>query len=153
MFNVVRNGVETRSLEHNNDICIGCGICVDTCPNDSLKLGPLVPIARGIIDMDYVSIKQDSCVLCGICAVSCPFNALSFKINGNNINNLENYPKWNIQSSINQEECIYCGKCNQVCPSDAIIFDRELPDRSELVRGEIFVNKEESLKNIKLLTL
>ena len=49
MFNVERSGEETRKLSHNNDRCVGCGICTDVCPTSSLRLGPIVPIARGLI--------------------------------------------------------------------------------------------------------
>ena len=85
MFNVERSGEETRKLSHNNDRCVGCGICTDVCPTSSLRLGPIVPIARGLIEMDLVSVTSNTCVLCGLCSVACPFDALSLTINGNDI--------------------------------------------------------------------
>ena len=69
MFNVERSGEETRKLSHNNDGCVGCGICTDVCPTSSLRLGPIVPIARGLIEMDLVSVTSNTCVLCGLCSV------------------------------------------------------------------------------------
>lgn len=62
MFNVERSGEETRKLSHNNDRCVGCGICTDVCPTSSLRLGPIVPIARGLIEMDLVSVTPNTCV-------------------------------------------------------------------------------------------
>lgn len=98
MFNVERSGEETRKLSHNNDRCVGCGICTDVCPTSSLRLGPIVPIARGLIEMDLVSVTSNTCVLCGLCSVACPFDALSLTINGNDIK---------------KQEIIQYGKLNQ----------------------------------------
>ena len=75
MFNIERDGEEHRSLSYNDGYCVGCGICADVCPTSSLRLGPIVPVARGLIEMDLVSIKKDSCVFCGLCSVACPFAA------------------------------------------------------------------------------
>ncbi len=57
MFNIERGGEEHRKLSYKDKYCVGCGICVDVCPTDSLRLGPIVPIARGLIEMDLVSIN------------------------------------------------------------------------------------------------
>lgn len=142
MFNVERSGEETRKLSHNNDRCVGCGICTDVCPTSSLRLGPIVPIARGLIEMDLVSVTPNTCVLCGLCSVACPFGALSLTINGNDIKETGNYPVWEVESEINDDDCIYCGRCYSVCPRDTILFKRELPSREDLVIGEISVDED-----------
>ena len=142
MFNVERSGEETRKLSHNNDRCVGCGICTDVCPTSSLRLGPIVPIARGLIEMDLVSVTSNTCVLCGLCSVACPFDALSLTINGNDIKETGNYPVWEVESEINDDDCIYCGRCYSVCPRDTILFKRELPSREDLVIGEISVDED-----------
>ena len=49
MFNVERTGSEIRKLEYKDTKCLGCGICAEVCPTESLRLGPTVPIARGLI--------------------------------------------------------------------------------------------------------
>ena len=54
MFNVKREGNETRKLSYKDNNCIGCSICVDVCPTNSLRTGPIVPIARGLIEMDLL---------------------------------------------------------------------------------------------------
>lgn len=145
MFNVERSGAEDRKLSYKSDKCLGCGICTDVCPTSSLRLGPVVPIARGLIEMDLLSCNADSCVLCGLCSVACPFDALSLTIDGEDIKQMDNYPKWDIESKVCGDDCIYCGRCYKVCPRDAIIFERTLPDRSALVRGEIEINKDECI--------
>lgn len=142
MSSVVREGKENRSLTHKNEKCVGCGICSDICPTTAIKLGPILPIARGLIKMDYITINQDKCCLCGLCASSCPFDALEFNINGDNIREMYNYPKWTHDAQIDAETCIYCGRCSTACPRDAIFLNRSLPEVEKLVRGETEVDQE-----------
>ena len=145
MFNIERNGEENRKLSYKDANCVGCGICTDVCPTSSLRLGPLVPIARGLIEMDLISVNQDSCVFCGLCSVACPFDALSLEINGESIKDNDNYPVWETESKVDDEECIYCGRCYEVCPRDTIIFERHLPNPADLVRGEIDIDKDKCI--------
>ena len=145
MFNIERNGEEYRKLSYKDKNCVGCGICVNVCPTDSLRLGPIVPIARGLIEMDLVSINEDSCVFCGLCSVACPFDSLSLSIDGTNIKNIDSYPVWDVESEINEDDCIYCGRCDSVCPQDSIIFKRDLPNPRDLVRGEIGIDDEQCI--------
>ena len=142
MFNVERVGSEVRKLKYSEDKCLGCGICCEVCPTASLRLGPIVPIARGLIEMDLISITEESCVLCGLCSIACPFDALSLSIDGEYIKEKDNYPNWEVESEVCDDDCVYCGRCYIACPRDAIIFKRELPERETLVRGEISINKE-----------
>lgn len=145
MFNIERGGEEHRSLSYKDKNCVGCGICVDVCPTDSLRLGPIVPIARGLIEMDLVSINEDSCVFCGLCSVACPFDSLSLTIDGTNVKEMDSYPKWDVESIVNEEDCIYCGRCYAACPQDSIIFTRTLPEPVDLVRGEMDIDGEKCI--------
>jgi 4Fe-4S ferredoxin len=145
MFNIERGGEEHRKLSYKDKNCVGCGICVDVCPTDSLRLGPTVPIARGLIEMDLVSINNDSCVFCGLCSVACPFDSLSLSIDGTDVKEMNSYPNWNVESKVDDEHCIYCGRCYAVCPQDAIIFQRNLPSPVDLVRGEIDIDKDQCI--------
>lgn len=145
MFNVERDGSEIRKLRYDDDICVSCGICADVCPTSSLRLGPIVPIARGLIEMDAISVNSNTCVLCGLCSVACPFGALSLFIDGVNIKDGGNYPYWDIKSEVCEDDCIYCGRCSVACPRDAIIFERNLPKRQDLVRGEISIDDEKCI--------
>ena len=145
MFNIQRDGEEHRKLSYKDKNCVGCGICVDVCPTDSLRLGPIVPIARGLIEMDNVSVNEDSCVFCGLCSVACPFDSLSLTIDGTDVKDMESYPVWDVESKVDEEDCIYCGRCYSVCPQDSIIFKRDLPDRVDLVRGEIDIDDEQCI--------
>ena len=141
MFDIGRSGEEHRRLSYKNKNCVGCGICVEACPTESLRLGPIVPIARGLIEMDLISINENSCVFCGLCSVACPFDALILTIDGTSIREIESYPRWEIESEINTDECIYCGRCYTACPRDSIIFERNLPEAVDLVRGEMEIDR------------
>lgn len=58
MVSVKRNGDQKRSLEHKNEKCVGCGICSDICPTEAIRMGPVLPIARGLVKMDYINLDQ-----------------------------------------------------------------------------------------------
>lgn len=145
MFDVEREGVEHRKLSYKDVNCVGCGICSEVCPTSSLRLGPVVPIARGLIEMDLVSCNGDSCVLCGLCSVACPFDALTLTIDGQSIKDMDSYPSWETESDVNDDDCIYCGRCYDICPRDSILFERKLPNPADLVRGEIEINKDKCI--------
>ena len=145
MFNIERSGEELRELSYKDKNCVGCGICVNVCPTSSLRLGPVVPIARGLIEMDLVSIDADSCVFCGLCSVACPFDALSLNVDGEDIKENGIYPVWEVESNVEDDDCIYCGRCYTVCPRDSILFERNLPETTDLVRGEIEIDEEKCI--------
>ena len=95
--------------------------------------------------MDLLSVNADSCVLCGLCSVACPFDALSLTIDDTPIKERDNYPTWEVESEVNEKDCLYCGRCTIACPRDAILFERKLPEREELVRGEINIDDEKCI--------
>ena len=145
MNSVKRNGEQIRSLSYLNENCLGCGICAEICPTTAIKLNPILPIARGLLKMDYININEDNCALCGLCASACPFSALEFTINDINIKYMEEYPKWTHNSIIDDDACMYCGACEIACPRDAINVARTLPPRKDLVTGEISIEDEKCI--------
>ena len=46
----------------NQDICIGCGACLDTCSEEAIS----------ITEEDVASIDPDKCARCGLCAAFAP---------------------------------------------------------------------------------
>ncbi|KKK43912.1 hypothetical protein LCGC14_1208950, partial [marine sediment metagenome] len=51
----------------DEDLCTGCGICVEKCYNQIIELN----------DNDKAERIEEFCVGCGVCAYHCPENAIS----------------------------------------------------------------------------
>ena len=145
MIFIQRDGSESRKLSYDNNVCLACGICADSCPTTSLALGDVLGIARGQAEGNYLVLDDNTCVLCGLCASACPFGALSFEIDGVDAKELSNYPTWTHESAIDEDACEFCGRCTVACPQDAILFKRELPDRNDLLVGEISISDEDCI--------
>ena len=52
----------------NKDECVGCGVCVDACPNEAIKM----------VD-DIAVIEADLCIDCEACVGECPNSAISMQ--------------------------------------------------------------------------
>jgi ferredoxin len=50
----------------NEDLCVGCGVCVDDCPVDAIELK----------DDQKAFINEDECIRCGRCHDVCPQEAV-----------------------------------------------------------------------------
>jgi electron transfer flavoprotein alpha subunit len=50
------------------DVCTGCGVCVDSCPEQAIEL----------VD-DVAKVKADLCNGCGACVDICPVEAIKLK--------------------------------------------------------------------------
>ena len=53
------------AVKVDTDKCTGCGVCVDACPVDAIKVE------------DGKAKISDACVDCGACTGACPVEALS----------------------------------------------------------------------------
>ncbi len=51
----------------NTDECIGCGICVDACPEEVLEVTGGVAVAA----------NEDACIACGDCVDECPMGVIT----------------------------------------------------------------------------
>jgi len=69
----VRAGDETVVIGEDGkpviseDLCVGCGICVEKCPIEAIQLN----------DENKAERNPDWCIGCGVCAHFCPENAIS----------------------------------------------------------------------------
>jgi ferredoxin len=51
----------------NDDLCTGCGTCVEKCPVDAVKLN----------EYDNAKVNEQYCIGCGVCAHFCPESAIT----------------------------------------------------------------------------
>ncbi|MDO9537099.1 MAG: 4Fe-4S binding protein [Thermoplasmata archaeon] len=52
----------------SKDECVGCGVCVDACPSEAIKM----------VD-DVAAVDADACIDCEACVSECPNSAISMK--------------------------------------------------------------------------
>lgn len=121
---------QVSDLILNAEVCTGCGICVEACPEDAIALGLVGATKRGVVEYAApVDIDETKCVYCGVCVIMCPFNALTLKVDNEErlpIIEKEGFPQYNIVAEISDEKCVKCTICDEVCPRDAII--RNVPE-------------------------
>lgn len=51
----------------DKETCIGCGICVDSCPQEVLE----------VVDGTSTVTNEDACIACGDCLEECPMGAIT----------------------------------------------------------------------------
>jgi ferredoxin len=50
--------------------CVGCGICIDCCPEQAIS-------TKGQVVMGEIVIDSGKCIACGTCVSACPNEAIS----------------------------------------------------------------------------
>ena len=45
--------------------CVGCGVCISSCPVDAISM-----------ENDKATVRQDKCIFCGECFSACPQGAI-----------------------------------------------------------------------------
>ena len=168
---VISRSAGDRVLSFCDDVCIGCGLCADTCPVEAIALEDIAPIKRDYGDykntyfsgheriqqneelftnknvaVAKLDICADTCVLCGMCSGVCPAGALDLAIAGESIKDNEAYPTLIRGAEIDEDDCVFCKRCETACPRDAITIARNLPERKDLVVGEIAPDEETCIK-------
>lgn len=64
----------TDKISVNPDACIGCGLCVEVCPAEAIKLKNIYLDVDGYVTLkdSLIYINPDDCISCALCAPSCP---------------------------------------------------------------------------------
>jgi 4Fe-4S ferredoxin len=121
---------QTSRLVLNSEVCTACGICVEACPEEAIKLGLVGAVRRGAVGYAApIDVDETKCSYCGVCPTICPFSALSLTIDGEEkypILEKEGFPEYDQVSVIDDEKCIRCTICEEVCPRDAIVRSVDL---------------------------
>ncbi|MDR0913167.1 MAG: 4Fe-4S binding protein [Methanobrevibacter sp.] len=111
--------VKAVSLDLNGNIhinarCIGCSLCREACPYDSIKMDVKLsdPIRENV-----PNINSKLCRACGACVMACKRGAIHLSSSGGD----------NVHSVIDEDKCIRCGFCFRACPTDAIKYGEILP--------------------------
>ena len=102
----VENGIAVVEYEK----CTACGMCVQSCPKNIIKLIPYEATEWvGCISQNKGQVVREECqvgcIACGICAQSCPREAIEIS---------------EYVSHIDYEKCDGCGICVEKCPRKII---------------------------------
>lgn len=94
----------------DQDRCVGCGICVKTCPKHIISLIPYgqkthVLCSNTDKGPDAVKVCKVSCIGCMKCQKTCQHDAIHVV---------------NFNAVIDYDKCVDCGECAAVCPRNAI---------------------------------
>jgi NAD-dependent dihydropyrimidine dehydrogenase PreA subunit len=57
----------TSTLSIAQELCTGCGVCLEVCPRNVLEL----------TDRKAVIVELDRCIECGACQLNCRYDAIS----------------------------------------------------------------------------
>jgi len=115
---IIERTTPTREKTIIAENCIGCGVCIDQCPVNCIKLDMPSPIHI-----------QEDCVYCGKCVEKCPFDAIQiveeqFKTRGDRIlfvrEKISGPRKGKIV--VDNALCQQCEVCLKNCPEDALSF-------------------------------
>ncbi len=84
---LAKNFLETPGIVSvvNEEICAGCGVCVELCPVEAIELveEPVAAVTYGIMTVvsgnKKIAHVTEGCIGCGSCASFCPSDAMSLK--------------------------------------------------------------------------
>lgn len=153
---------KNQAIEFNNELCVGCSICVKICPNEAICQTHNGKIRVKTIDLQPEIPHATKCSYCGTCIYMCPFSAITLKKNGNSValddilivqkkvlpkleyktieceitrKKAKVYMEGNI--SVDWNLCISCMSCYEVCPTGAFFKSERENDLGKKVKVDL----------------
>ncbi len=104
--------------------CVGCGLCVITCPREAISLREITKDKEGNVQKPQIDIDEEKCHYCGICNTICIFGALTLSLDGEvkiPVAEAESFPELTKEVKVDPSKCdLECIDCEEVCPFDLI---------------------------------
>ncbi|HOA89835.1 4Fe-4S dicluster domain-containing protein [Propioniciclava tarda] len=60
------------SAAFEGELCKGCGLCVNACPQHALEMDQTVINRKGYHPAHFIAGREHECIGCAMCAVMCP---------------------------------------------------------------------------------
>ncbi|RLI26693.1 MAG: ferredoxin [Candidatus Hecatellales archaeon] len=131
-----------KELRYHLERCVGCTLCMASCPWEALTKGPIVEVAAGRLEeAPLVNVELEKCTFCGLCVSACLFNSFNLFLDGTA---LEDLLKVSGKHEVDREKCIPCYLCERVCPRQAIKAEVKMARKDELVVYEAGGKPEEA---------
>ena len=142
MDEIVISTKDNKQLVYLPDKCVGCGTCVMVCPKDTLVVGSVGPVARGLIDKEFIEAIPDTCIVCGMCSKVCPTGALEIRVDDKPAMD-EAFLSVAIKPTTVNDDCAHCGLCEAVCPQVCIEVTQKFSNDSSIsIEGETTIDQE-----------
>ena len=134
------------SLTLDKTRCTGCGICMEICPREAIKIEKTPKADGEKAKPPTIDISEEKCHYCGMCDPVCPFGALKVKINGEHmipVINSESFPQLIREIEVDPTKCaLDCVDCEKACPLNLIKVSVHTPDGKEVTDITSRPNKE-----------
>jgi 4Fe-4S ferredoxin len=138
------------SLTLNKNKCTGCGICMEICPREAIKVTKTPKKKGEEAKPPTLTINEEKCTYCGMCEALCPFGALIMKIDGKHVIPVvksESFPQLIREIEVDETKCgLECIEVDDACPLDLIKVTVQILDGKEVTDIESITDK----KNLKV---
>ncbi len=115
-------------LDVNLAKCVGCNICPQICPKESITLIPAELEDGRVKTAPRIEIDPETCVMCGECVVLCPTRAIKMTVDGKEVIQVleyETFPALATSIIVRQpavENPCCADECADSCPVEDVLI-------------------------------